>query len=45
MYGFDDVQRGNYFGEDTIRRTKVEVRVESLRMESLHVRMRSQERR
>ena len=33
MYGFDGVQRSNYFRGEPIRRTEVEVRVESLRME------------
>ena len=27
MYGFGGVQRGNYFGGEPIRRTKIELRV------------------
>ena len=39
MCGFDRIRRGNYFGEEPIRRTEVEVR-----MKMLQVRMRSRER-
>ena len=31
MYGFDGVQRGNYFRGERIRRTEVQVRVGKLR--------------
>ena len=39
MYGFDGVQRGNYFGGEPIKRYEWR----SLRMEKLQVRMRLKE--
>ena len=44
MYGFDEIRRGNYFGGDPIRKTEIEVRVGSLRMESVLGRIRFRER-
>ena len=44
MCEFDGIQRGNYFVGETISRLKAEVRVESLKMERVMVRMRSRER-
>ena len=31
MYGYDGIWRGDYFGGETIRRAKVEVRVRKLK--------------
>ena len=31
MYGFDGVQKVTYFGEEPVRRTKVEVRIGKLK--------------
>ena len=42
MCGFDEIQRGNYFEGEPIRRTEVGLRVGKLRMERLRVKMRSQ---
>ena len=45
MCDFDGVRRGNYFGGEPIMKMEGEVRVwKFIRMERLHVRMRSQER-
>ena len=44
MFGLDDIQRGNYFRVEPIRRTELEIRVGgSLRMERLQVKVRSLE--
>ena len=44
MRGFNGIQRGNYFGGESIRRSEVEVKVGKLRMKRLQVRMKSLER-
>ena len=44
MCGFDGIQRGNYYEKEPIRRTEDEVRGGKVRMEKLHIGMRSLER-
>ena len=44
MCGFDGIQRGNYFGVESIGRDEVEVKVGKLIMERPQVRMRTQEK-